>query len=116
MWPYIDTAAARPPPKTWLKRLGEYENFDVNSSAILQPMDALMSVMSLMVNAIKNPDCENNIFEQQNVTSMIRDSLKTSNVNFGTKVRGTDPIMEMVGSNSRTAEEIMTEYQTMHDF
>ena len=108
--------ACKNPPKTWLKRLGEYENFDVNSSAILQPMDALMSVMSLMVNAIKNPDCENNIFEQQNVTSMIRDSLKTSNVNFGTKVRGTDPIMEMVGSNSRTAEEIMTEYQTMHDF
>ena len=119
----VKKGAALPPdlesknePKQLPKRLVDYENYDADSSAIIQPMDALMSIMSLMVNAIKNPDASTNILEQQNVLSTIQDSLRTSTVTLGMKAHGSDPILEMVGANSRTAEEIMTEFQTMHDF
>jgi hypothetical protein len=79
-------------------------------------MNALIGIMSLMVTAIKNPEAEGNLFEQQDLVAVFRDSMITTNVALRPGQKARDPLVEMMNPQSHTAEEFMTEYQTMHIF
>jgi hypothetical protein len=105
-----------PPKMSGLARSSDYETFDGHASSAVQPMNALVGIMSLMVNALKNPDADGNIFMQQDMVAVFRDSMITTNVALKTGEVTQDPLLDMMDPQSQTAEEFMTEYQTMHIF
>jgi hypothetical protein len=112
-----DVIANKHPPKmSGLSRSSDYESLDGHADAAVQPMNALIGIMSLMVSAIKNPDVEGNIFMQQDMVEVFKNSMITTNVALKAGERTQDPLLDMMNPQSQTAEEFMTEYQTMHIF
>jgi hypothetical protein len=108
--------SAKQGPKSASARLSEYESFNAVGSGKVQPMNALLGIMSLMVTALKNPDVEPNIFKQQNMVAILKESIVTTNVALRAEQRVKSPLFELMNPESQTAEEFMSEYQTMHIF
>jgi hypothetical protein len=105
-----------PPKASSLARSAEWEGLDGNASSTVQPMNALIGIMSLMVSALKNPEVDGNIFGQRDMVGVFRESMITTNIALRAGERTQDPLLDMMDPQSQTAEEFMTEYQTMHVF
>jgi hypothetical protein len=104
------------PKMSGLSRSADYESMDGQANSAIQPMNALIGIMSLMVTALKNPEVEGNIFMQQNMVEVFKNSMITTNVALKPGEVTQDPLLDMMNPQSQTAEEFMTEYQTMHIF
>jgi hypothetical protein len=105
---------AKQSPKSAPARLNEYESLNANTGGKVQPMNALLGIMSLMVTALKNPDTPDNIFLQQDIVSILSESVVKTNVALKAGRRTQSPLFELMSPDSQTAEQFMTTYQTMH--
>ena len=74
---------SKPPPKTLMMRVAEYETFDNSSSMLVHPMDSLMEMMTKMSDSIlKKKEDKKKLFnnDEVNLIDIFKKSLITTSV------------------------------------
>lgn len=102
-------------PLPQLQRIVSYENMNADVSQQIQPMDALVGLMTYMTQALTGK-VKSDLFEKEDFVTIFRDSILTSTVALKNrdKVTPLDNLMNPQSKSGDVDEDELTTYVTMH--